>query len=92
MSAPPCAALSPTGYACTLAKGHAGDHEARKASGRAHAFALGPVVATWPQVTFEQQCEAALDAEDRAAHEAVQRGDAAPEEVAERRGQMRVVR
>lgn len=41
---------------------------------------------------FDQQCDAALDADDREAHEAVQRGDAAPEEVAARRKQMRVVR
>lgn len=89
-----CGDRNPDSYVCTLAAGHAGDyHEARKATGRAHAWGLGAVVARWPRVpTFEEQCQATLDADDRDAYEAVQRGDAAPEEVEARRKQMRVLR
>lgn len=89
MTADPCAlrdpdGTSPDGYACTLPHAHRGAHEA-------HGFGLGNVVASWPR-SFESECAAELARSDAEEHASVQRGDAAPEEVADRRGQMRVVR
>lgn len=72
------------GYACMLPFAHLGDHEA-------HGLGVGNVIKSWPR-SFNSQCAAELHRADLAEHAAIQAGETAPEEVAERRRQMRVAR